>query len=49
MSVRAVPLCCPYCAEEGLEPLLEEAAWYCWSCDRRFQLRFKGLGYPEDA
>jgi hypothetical protein len=43
-SVRAVPFYCPYCAEQTLEPLGETGAYYCSSCDRRFELRFLGLG-----
>ena len=44
MSLRAVPFCCPYCAEEALEPIGADGHWYCSSCDRRFELRFEGLG-----
>ncbi|MGH2748227.1 MAG: Insertion element protein [Actinomycetota bacterium] len=42
MSMRAVPFYCPYCAEQSIEPL--DGVWYCSSCDRRFELRFIGLG-----
>ncbi|MGH2820344.1 MAG: Insertion element protein [Actinomycetota bacterium] len=41
-----MPFCCPYCGEEALEPAGESAAWYCSSCNRRFELRFQGLGEP---
>jgi ribosomal protein L37AE/L43A len=44
MSQRAVPFFCPYCGEQELEPHGEAGAWYCGSCDRRFTLRFEGLG-----
>ena len=46
MSMRAVPFGCPYCGEETLEPL-RDTGWYCSSCDRRFELRFLGLGAEE--
>ena len=49
MSLRAVPFYCPYCAEESLEPIGEGRAYYCTSCDRRFEVSFLGLGEPEDA
>jgi transposase-like protein len=43
VSMRAVPFYCPYCAEETLEPLAT-AQYHCPSCDRRFELKFLGLG-----
>jgi ribosomal protein L37AE/L43A len=43
MSMRAVPFCCPYCGEEELEPVGEGGNWHCSSCDRLFELHFKGL------
>ncbi len=43
MSMRAVPFYCPYCAEQSLEPL-DAGRYYCGSCDRRFELKFLGLG-----
>lgn len=46
MSQRAVPFSCPYCGEENLEPG-GDRGWYCSSCDRRFELRFLGLGAEE--
>ncbi len=46
MSMRAVPFYSPYCAEEQLEPFGERGAYYCNSCDRRFELKFIGLGEP---
>ena len=48
MSMRAVPFYCPYCAEQDLEPIGEEAGhYYCGSCDRRFTVKFLGLGDGE--
>jgi transposase-like protein len=47
MSMRAVPLYCPYCAEQDLEPVGEQGGrYYCSSCDRGFDLKFLGLGEP---
>jgi transposase-like protein len=46
--MRAVPFYCPYCAEQTLEPLGETGSYYCSSCDRRFELRFLGLGEEAD-
>ena len=43
-SLRAVPLYCPYCAEETIEPVGDGREYYCSSCDRRFEVRFGGLG-----
>ena len=45
MSVRAVPFYCPYCAEQTIEPVADDS-FYCASCDRRFNVTFKGLGEP---
>lgn len=47
MSLRAAPLNCPYCGETSLEPIGEGRAYYCSSCDRRFELRFLGTGEDE--
>ena len=48
--MRAVPFYCPYCAEQTIEPVdddeLGDGAYYCSSCDRTFNVRFKGLGQP---
>ncbi|MFN2389193.1 MAG: Insertion element protein [Actinomycetota bacterium] len=44
MTVRAAPFFCPYCGEQELEPSGGPSGWYCSSCDRRFDLRFDGLG-----
>lgn len=44
MSMRAAPFYCPYCGEETIEPMGESNGFYCASCDRRFELSFKGLG-----
>jgi len=42
---RAQPFLCPYCGEEDLRPAGEAPTEYhCRSCDRRFDLRFLGLG-----
>lgn len=41
--MRAVPFYCPYCAEQTIEPAGDDA-YYCSSCDRRFAVRFVGLG-----
>jgi hypothetical protein len=41
---RAQAFYCPYCGEEELRPAEEEAATHCPACDRRFVLRFAGLG-----
>jgi transposase-like protein len=49
VSLRAVPFYCPYCAEESLEPIGDGRAYYCASCDRRFEVSFLGLGEPESA
>lgn len=43
MSQRAQPFYCPYCAEQTIEPS-DEVGWYCSSCDRRFEVKFLGLG-----
>lgn len=44
-SARAAPFFCPYCGEENIEPFGDAAgAWYCTSCNRRFSLRYNGLG-----
>lgn len=48
MSMRAAPFHCPYCGEGDLEPIGTERAFYCASCDRRFELKFLGLGAPEE-
>ena len=49
--MRAVPFYCPYCAEQSIEPTPEGSGYYCESCDRRFEVTFKGLGeaVPETA
>lgn len=44
--MRAVPFYCPYCSEQALEPV-GQRAYYCASCDRRFEVRFMGLGEDE--
>ena len=45
MAIRAVPFYCPYCAEQTIEPVGDNA-YYCSSCDRRFTVTFGGLGDP---
>jgi hypothetical protein len=40
---RAQPFFCPYCGEQELRPDAV-AGWHCRVCDRRFELRFLGLG-----
>ncbi len=44
--MRAVPFYCPYCSEQSLEPV-GDSDYYCESCDRRFNVRFVGLGVGE--
>lgn len=48
--MRAVPFYCPFCAEQDLEPIGETGGYHCGSCDRRFRLKFLGLGEtdPQD-
>jgi ribosomal protein L37AE/L43A len=46
--MRAAPFYCPYCGEEELRPI-EPGKWHCPSCDRRFELKFLGLGDPDDG
>ena len=50
---RAVPYCCPFCAEEDLRPLesgavpgLTRGGWHCRSCLRVFSITFHGLHQP---
>ena len=40
---RVQPFFCPYCGEQELRPGASEG-WHCRVCDRRFDLRFLGLG-----
>ena len=47
MSTRAAPFYCPYCGEEDLEPHGEAGGYHCASCDRRFHVRFVGLGQDD--
>jgi predicted RNA-binding Zn-ribbon protein involved in translation (DUF1610 family) len=46
---RAQPFYCPYCAEEELRPTGGQGEYYCPACDRRFALRFLGLGAAPGA
>ena len=48
MSMRAVPFYCPYCAEQTIEQVADRT-YYCSSCDRTFELAFKGLGEPDGS
>ena len=44
-GTRAQPFYCPYCGEEELRPAGEgPSEYHCPCCDRRFDLRFLGLG-----
>ena len=43
---RAVPFYCPFCGEQDLRPSAD-GEWLCGSCDRRFELRFTGVGQGE--
>jgi transcription elongation factor Elf1 len=48
-AARARPFYCPYCGEEDFVPIGEPGGgdgFHCWSCDRRFAVRFLGLGAP---
>jgi hypothetical protein len=46
---RAQAFYCPYCGEQDLRPLADEG-WRCVVCDRRFEVRFVGLGVaPEEV
>ncbi|MPZ91503.1 MAG: hypothetical protein GEU68_07730 [Actinobacteria bacterium] len=47
--VRAVPFYCPYCAEQSIEPAGDGPDYYCESCDRRFEVTFKGFGEAATA
>jgi predicted RNA-binding Zn-ribbon protein involved in translation (DUF1610 family) len=40
---RAQPFLCPYCGEQDLRPV-GGVVYHCPDCDRRFELRFLGLG-----
>lgn len=45
-STRVSPFFCPYCAEDDLRPVAA-GLHHCRACDRRFALRFAGLGAGE--
>ncbi|MFP5298324.1 MAG: Insertion element protein [Actinomycetota bacterium] len=47
--MRATPFYCPFCAEQSIEPFGGPGTYYCESCDRRFEVRFLGLGEPENG
>jgi transposase-like protein len=44
---RAQPFYCPYCGEEDFVPFGGNGQYHCHSCDRRFGVRFLGLGGGE--
>ncbi|MGH2720218.1 MAG: Insertion element protein [Actinomycetota bacterium] len=49
-SPRVQPYYCPYCGEADFVPsgaAGEADGFHCSSCDRRFAVRFLGLGAPE--
>jgi transposase-like protein len=47
-TAHAVPFYCPYCGDEDLRPIGEEAgAWWCQSCRRSWSLRMLGTGRPK--
>lgn len=53
---RAQPFYCPFCGEEDFVPSgdgppeASEGEYHCRSCDRRFTVRYLGLGpSPKDA
>ncbi len=47
---RAQPFYCPYCGEEDFVPVGDQSGeFHCPSCDRRFAVRFLGLGTPVAA
>ena len=48
---RVQPFYCPYCGEEDFVPSGEhEGEFHCRSCDRRFAVKYLGLGpSPSDA
>ena len=49
-SARAQPFSCPYCGEGELRPAEEaHGAYHCRACDRRFLLRFLGIGPGKPA
>ena len=41
---RATPFYCPFCGEQTIEPIGDAKEMYCSTCDRRFEVSFKGLG-----
>lgn len=48
-GTRAQPFHCPYCGEEDLRPEDPPASHYCPDCNRRFALRFIGIGPAWDG
>jgi transcription elongation factor Elf1 len=51
-SPRVQPFYCPYCGEEDFVPFGPPGStggdFHCRSCDRRFEVRFLGLGAPDE-
>jgi hypothetical protein len=45
---RSVPFFCPYCGEEGLEPVGGHGTWWCHDCNRRWTLKLVGAGPPPE-
>ena len=46
---RVQPFYCPYCGEEDFRPAGEhDGEYHCRSCDRRFAVRYIGLGAPAE-
>lgn len=41
--MRATPFYCPFCGEQTIEPVGDGNELYCSSCNRRFEVAFKGL------
>lgn len=44
VGTRAQPFYCPYCGEQEFRPVGTGAEQHCECCDRRFTVRFLGLG-----
>ena len=42
--MRATPFYCPFCGEQTIEPVGDGKELYCSTCDRRFEVDFKGQG-----
>jgi len=46
---RAQPFYCPYCGEQDIRPATETSRYHCGTCDRVWELRYVGLGPPEEG